>query len=259
MSNEESRVGDFKSQIFELMDKVYNERENIDKVATIMVDAIKNDALIHVVGAGGHSQIAAFEFFYRAGGLANVSLMIPCGMGLFNANPCLERLSGMGHPTMSYYNVKKNDVVLITSLYGMNAATIDMAIAAKERGAKLVALTSVEFSDNTSDDFIARHPNKKNLADLADVTINSHTPKDEAIIKIEGISQKVGVASSMSNCFAIQLLNIRICEMCVAEGIAPAIWMSDNLPGGDDANMSYLKKYIPRMKHLYPYTDGFEY
>ena len=62
----------------------------------------------------------------------------------------------------------------------------------------------------------------------------------------------------MTNCFVIQLLNIRVCELCVENGIDPPIWMSDNLPGGDEKNMEYLKKYTPRIKHLYPYTDDFE-
>jgi len=250
----------FTCHVNELLKKISIEsEESIQKASKVMVEAIKKDAIIHVVGAGGHSQIAAFEFFYRAGGLANVSIMFPCGLGLFNSNPGLERLSGMGELTMACYNVKKEDVVFITSLYGMNAATIDLALAAKKRGATLVSLTSTSFSDNTSEDFIARHPNKKNLAELSDIVINSHTSKEETVIKIGGVSQKIGVASSIANCYAIQLLNIRICELCVEEKIDPPIWMSDNLPKGDETNKEYLKKYMPRMRHLYPYTGDFEY
>ena len=76
---------------------------------------------------------------------------------------------------------------------------------------------------------------------------------------MEGVSQKVGVASSIANCYIIQLLNIRIVELCAKFKIDPPVWMSDNLPGGDDANKKHLQKYLPRMKHLYPYTTDFEY
>ena len=41
----------------------------IEEAAAALVEAIKKDAIIHVAGAGGHSQNSAMEIFYRAGGL----------------------------------------------------------------------------------------------------------------------------------------------------------------------------------------------
>ena len=33
-------------------------------------------------------------------------------------------------------------------------------------------------------------------------------------------------------------------------GIEPPLWMSANLPGGDEANRRHEEKYFPRVKHL---------
>lgn len=185
--------------------------------------------------------------------------MTPPGLGLFDAKPGLERIPGAGGLTMAYHNVQPRDTVIITSLYGMNAATIDLALGAKARGATLVGLTSVAFSKATSDDFVARHPSRKNLVELCDICIDSHTSVEEQLIKLPGVTQKVGVASTLGNCYAMQLLTIRTCQRAAAEGIDPPVWMSDNLPGGDAANMGYLKRYMPRIRHLYPYTEDFSY
>jgi len=33
-------------------------------------------------------------------------------------------------------------------------------------------------------------------------------------------------------------------------GIQPPVWMSANLPGGDEANRAYEEKYRPLIRHL---------
>ena len=248
----------FRKHVDGLFDQITNQSgDAIDKAAEAMVGAIERDAIIHVVAAGGHSQIPAMELFLRAGGLANVSMMFPPGLGLFDGKPCLERTPGMGGATMAYHDVRPEDVVMVCNYYGMNAATIDLALAAKKRRATLIALTSIQFSRNTPPDFRARHPSKKNLCDIADITIDTHTSVDEQLISIPGISQPVGVASSIAACFVIQLLNIRVVELARERNIDPPLWMCGNLPGGDETNLRYMRKYMPRMRHLYP--EGEDY
>jgi uncharacterized phosphosugar-binding protein len=248
----------FRAHVEELLDRIMSDDSNkIDEVARLLADAIERDAIIHIGGAGGHSQIPAMEMFYRAGGLANVSIIFGPGLGLFDGKPCLERTPGMGGVTMGYHDVRPEDVVIICNYYGMNAATIDLAIAAKKRGCPVIGLTSTAFSENTPDDFVARHPSKKNLADIVDITIDTYTSIDEQVIQIPGVTQKVGVASTITACFVIQLLVIRVVEVCAERGIDPPLWMCANIPGADEINEKYLKKYIPRMRHLYPETEEF--
>lgn len=59
------------------------EGENIKQAARLMVDRIKQDELIYVFGVGGHSFVGSEEFFYRAGGLANISPIYDLSLGLF--------------------------------------------------------------------------------------------------------------------------------------------------------------------------------
>lgn len=252
-----SNVQKFFEEVSKLYAQVLDNMESVDKVADLMLDTIKNDAIIHIGGAGGHSQIPAMEMWYRAGGIANIDIMFSPGLGLFDGKPCLERVPGMGGFTMAYHNVKPEDLVIVCNYYGMNAATIDMALAAKKRGATVVGLTSVGFSQNTPEDFKARHPSRKNLSDICDHVLDIKTSVHEQMIKIEGVEQRVGVASTLVSCFVVQLLNIRTAEKAAEQNIDIPLWMCANLPGGDENNDSLLKKYLPRVKHLYPEGEVF--
>jgi uncharacterized phosphosugar-binding protein len=242
----------FYDELIKLYGDVLNDMESIDKVADLMLETIKKDAIIHIGGAGGHSQIPSMEMWYRAGGIANIDIMFSPGLGLFDGKPCLERVPGMGGYTMAYHNVLPEDLVIVCNYYGMNAATIDLALAAKKRGATVVGITSVAFSQNTPKSFAARHPSGKNLVDVCDHVLDIRTSKDEQMIKIEGLEQRVGVASTLVSCFVVQLLNIRTAEKAAEQKIDIPLWMCANIPGGDEKNDALLKKYIPRVKHLYP-------
>jgi uncharacterized phosphosugar-binding protein len=248
-----SGVGEFRRHVGHLLDTIHARTSAaIEEAADILVQAVEKDALIHIGGAGGHSQIPAMEMFYRAGGLANVSIIFGPGLGLFDGKPCLERVPGMGGATMAYHDVRPEDVVIIVNYYGMNAATIDLALAAKARGCRVIGITSTAFSRKTPKNFRARHPSRKNLGDVVDLVLDTHTSAEEQVVPVPGFPQKVGVASSLAGCYIAQLLTIRTVEKALQRGLKPPVWMCANLPGGDEENDGHLKKYIPRMRHLYP-------
>ncbi len=253
-----STVNRFRAHVNDLLDTIEsNTGPALDQAADELVRCIQDDGIIHVAGAGGHSQIPAMEMFYRAGGLANVSIIFGPGLGLFDGKPCLERVSGMGGYTMAYHDVRTEDVVIVCNYYGMNASTIDLALAAKKRARIVIGVTSSAFAENTPDDFTARHPSGKNLSEIADILLDTHTSKDEQTIPVPGVSQAVGVASSIAACYLIQLLVIRTVEKAAEAGIDPPLWMCANIPGGDKTNEQHIKKYMPRMRHLYPEGETF--
>lgn len=248
----------FRGHVDDALDMIMEQSGGaIEQAAQALADCIQRDAIIHIAAAGGHSQIPAMEFFYRAGGLANVDIIFSPGLGLFDGKPCLERVPGMGRVAMGYHDVRPEDVVIVCNYYGMNAATIDLALSAKERACTTIGISSKEFSRNTPENFVARHPTKKNLADIVDIAIDTFTSRDEQLIPIDGQKQKVGVVSSLASCFIMQLLNIRTCEICSERGIVAPVFQCANIPGGDEVNDALIRKYIPRCRHLYPETSDF--
>ena len=64
-----------------------------------MADQIAADRLVHVFGPGGHSNLAAQEIFFRAGGLMHVSAILDEGTLLSNGalrSMAIERTPGYG-------------------------------------------------------------------------------------------------------------------------------------------------------------------
>jgi uncharacterized phosphosugar-binding protein len=43
---------------------------------------------------------------------------------------------------------------------------------------------------------------------------------------------------------------MKTAEKLVEMGVSPPVWMSANMPGGDEANRKYEEQYFKRVKHL---------
>jgi uncharacterized phosphosugar-binding protein len=236
--------------LFEQIER--GEQEAIDRAADLMAEAIKRDQLIHVIGPGGHSNIGAYEMFYRAGGLVPINAILDPGtllsMGA-RRSTIIERTPGYGQAVLEAFEVN-DGVLIIVNAYGINAMCIDVALEARRRGIPTIGVTSRAFAEKVPADHPARHPSKKNLFEVVDVHIDCHMPFGDAVVSIEGLRQKVAPVSTLVNCFTLNLLVIRTVEKLLEKGITPPIWTSANIPGGDQANKEYIKRYKGRVRLL---------
>lgn len=241
-------------KVIELLSKIENEQyENLRVAANLMADAIENDRLIHVYGGGGHTTLPVGEMFFRAGGLCNINPCMETGLSVFNQAQkylALERCVNYGRSIMEYYNLRKDDVLIIYHNIGTNPATIDAAMQAKERGAKIIAVSSAEWQEKTPMDYELRHPSKKNLFELADVCIEDYNPLGDTVVKLEGFDTPIGPISNMTDFYIVHRLEIECAKACLERGIEPPFWRSANVPGGDEFNKKNLEKYSPRIKML---------
>ena len=227
--------------------------DNIHAAAELMADAIANDRLISVYGGGGHTTLCMGEMFFRAGGLCNINPIMETGLSVFNQALKyleLERTVNYGSAIMKYYDLQKDDVLIIYHNIGTNAATIDAALEAKERGVKIIAVSSSDWQDNIPKDYELRHPSRLNLFDLADVCIDDYNPLGDTVVKLEGFDTPIGPISNMTDFYIVHRLEIECAKECLARGIEPPFWRSANVPGGDEFNKKNLKKYSPRVKML---------
>ena len=240
--------------IIENLEKVNaTQSENIRKAAELMADAIANDRLINVYGGGGHTTLPVGEMFFRAGGLCNINPCMETGLSVFNQAQkylSLERCVNYGRHIMEYYNLQKDDVLIVYHNIGTNAATIDAVMQAKERGAKIIAVSSSDWQDNIPLDYELRHPSRKNLFDFADVCIDDYNPLGDTVVKLDGFDTPIGPISNMTDFYIVHRLEIECAKECLERGIEPPFWRSANVPGGDEFNRKNLDKYSPRIKML---------
>lgn len=236
------------------LDRVKKEQAgNIRKAAELMADAVANDRLISVYGGGGHTTLVMGEMFFRAGGFANINPIMETGLSVFNQALKyleLERIENYGSAIMRYYDLKKDDVLIIFHNIGINAATIDAAMEAKKAGAKIIAVSSSYWQDEMPSDHFIRHSNGKNLFDYADVTIDDYNPVGDAAVNVPGCETSIAPISNVVDFTIAHWLEIECVRICVERGIEPPLWSSANVPGGDEKNAAKLAKYRPLVKNL---------
>jgi len=251
-----TRINDYGyfEKVLENLDKVNETQgENIKKAGSLMTDAIANDRLISIYGGGGHTTLVMGEMFFRAGGLANINPIMETGLSVFNqALKYLEfeRTVNFGSSIMKYYDLKKDDVLIIFHNIGINAATIDAAMEAKKNGVKIIAVSSSFWQEEMPQDHFIRHPSKKNLFDFADVAINDFNPVGDAVVNIPGLPTSIAPLSNIVDFYIAHLLEIETVSQCLERGITPPVWSSANEPGGDEKNAAYIEKYKSRVKML---------
>lgn len=247
-------IDDYWQQITELLAAIrHDEADDVLKAAAILKEAIARDGLVHVFGVSGHSVIGCEEFFWRAGGLACVNPLFDLSLNLSGGglkSTKLERVTGVGDKVIVSSTAQEGDPLIITSIYGMNAATIDAALEAKRRGLQVIAITSRHHAAATPPDFVARHPSKKNLGEIADVTIDNHVPHGDCLINLPGFPQPLGPSSTILVSFCVQWLVMKTVQLCLDSGVPVPVWRSANTVGGDEANALLLERYLPRVKAL---------
>lgn len=225
----------------------------IERACSILADEIGRGKIIFVFGTGGHDNRAAEELLWRAGGLAAFSVILDPGLALMHGATRatkIERLHGYAKGVLDYYHVGTDDTLLLINSYGINALTIDTVHACRDRGTRVIAVTSFDFPASVPADHPARHSSGENLHQVADLAINSLVPAGDAVVEIQGFPYKVAAVSSIVNVFVVNVMVCTIVQKLVQAGLEPPVWVSANAPGGDAWNKRILEIFLPKIRHL---------
>ncbi len=222
------------------------EKSAILATAKVVANQVKQDRLVYIFGPGGHSNLGAMEIFFRAGGLMHISAILNQETMLTDGalkSMQVERLPGYGKIVIDDYNIGNGDLLIVVNAYGINAATIDAALRAKELGATVIGVSSHEHANSTDENHIARHPSKKNLHDIVDYSIDCKVQIGDAVIKLPNFEKKIGALSTFANAYVLNCLVVESINLLVNEDINPPVWRSGNAPGGDEWNNKFINKF----------------
>ncbi|MBO7403817.1 MAG: SIS domain-containing protein [Clostridia bacterium] len=223
-------------RVSKIMAEVFREEADaIEEAAQTVAEANRTGQSVFAFGCN-HAGLITLELFYRTGGLVTVNPVRAPGMMLELSPPTMtsemERMPGYGKIIFGNLKTKPGDVIIIHSVSGRNAVTIDMAEAAREAGMKVIVVTNL----NTATAVTSRHPSGKKLHDFAAILINNHGDLGDASVEIEGFPQKVASTSTVVGAAILNAVVARVCEILMAEGITPPVFMSGNIDGGDEHN-----------------------
>lgn len=237
-------------QVYDLIEQMLaSQSRQIETAATWMAETIADGGVVHLFGSG-HSHMLAEEPFHRAGSLMPFNPMLDPNLTLFgmvNAT-LLERTSGYGAVVVGTHDIRPGEVVIVASNSGVNPVPIEVALAAKERGARTIAITA----DRTYAGAPSRHASGKRLAEVADLTLDTGIPRGDALVTLSGMDAPVGGASSVLGVALVNALVVETADILRQRGIAPPVIPTMNLPGGDERMAELTARYrdrLPLLKH----------
>ncbi|MDT7961191.1 MAG: SIS domain-containing protein [Armatimonadota bacterium] len=241
---------DYISQVLRLLQETYaRQQETLQTAATWIADALASDGVLYVFGAS-HAGIITEELTYRAGGLVPVSpIFIPgltCDVRPLPLTSVLERIDGYALAAVKHIPISPSDVVLVHSVSGRNAAPVEVALYAKQQGAKVIALTALDYSQSVS----PRSSTGYRLFEVADLVIDNGAPRGDAIVQLPGFPQPIAPVSTVLGAALVNAVVAEACAILLERGITPPVFMSANLDGGDAHNAKLMERYRGRVLYL---------
>jgi uncharacterized phosphosugar-binding protein len=225
------------------------ENASIQQAANALADCLAGDGLIYVFGSG-HSAALAMDIFYRAGGLILIEPIFDPRI-ILNCRPVTattdwERKEGWTPGLFAASGARPGDAIIVISTSGRNGAPVDVALAARKAGLTVIALTARRYAETLP----PRHSTGKRLHEAADIVIDNHADPGDAAISLPGLAQKVGPASTVLGSAILQALVVETVALLLSRGLTPPVYVSSNLPGGDEHNQTFLARYRARLRYL---------
>ena len=215
------------------------ERDALARASDAVADVIVRDGIVHVFGCG-HSHLAALDAFYRAGGLACVSPVLDEDLMLHDGaakSSRMEKMPGIASEVFRRHKVSRDDLFVVVSASGKNAAPVEMLRAAKSAGVRTVAVASSAYRAHGGV-----------LLDEADIPIDCKVPHGDAVIDVG--DAKMGGLSTYASLFIVNTILIEGAKKALARGVVPPIYTSGNIEGGTARNVALEERYFGRVKRL---------
>jgi uncharacterized phosphosugar-binding protein len=220
----------------------------ISDAAQKLATVIRHDGIIYVFGTG-HSHCAAEDLVYRAGGLAPLDMIYnPASAGEFGMVKAgyIERLVGVGETTLRFSGICEKDALIVISNSGLNNEPIEVAQYGRDLGIPVIVITSVCYSSGHR----TRHSGGQKLMDVADVVIDTGVPSPDAMIKLDGLEQPMGPASTAVSIIVGHVLCLSIASLLLEQGVRPDVYFSGNLDRSEEYNLGLWKKYRGRVRSI---------
>jgi len=220
----------------------------LDPAISLLVDALRAGGVIQAFGTG-HSEAFAMEIAGRAGGLIPTNRIALRDIVLHGDRDAdvltgsLEREPWVVDELMAVSPVTENDVFVIASNSGVNGSIVGVALWAKEHGHPVIAVTSLEHTARVE----PKHPSGKRLSEVADVVIDNLAPYGDSTLQLTD-SISAGAISSITAAFIAQLLTLGVARTMADAGEVPPMYISANIPGGDEHNSVLEARYLDRLR-----------
>lgn len=215
----------------------------VEAAARRIADCLGAGGVLHVFGTG-HSQLVALELAERAAGLAAVNAIAVPALSPTEGRraAATERLTGYGDVIAEAEDLRAGEVLVVISNSGVNPVPIEVALAGRDRGLCVVAVTSRAHSLAAT----SRHPAGLRLLDTADLVLDTGVPAGDAAVELPGAAP-TGPLSTVVAAALLHATTARAAELLAAAGTSPPTLVSQNL-AADDVNAALFARFADRTR-----------
>ena len=238
-----------------LLDHVEStQMDAIEQVSQWCAETIRSGGLVHLFGSG-HSRIPVEEMFPRYGSFPGFHPMVELSMTFHteivgtNSQPAamfIERVEGLAEVILDGFEFGGDDIMVVFSASGRSAVPIEMAMGARQRGLRVVAVTSVAESMALP----PSHPSGSRLLDNADVVIDIGTPIGDAMVRVEGLETAVGPGSTVSNAAIVNMIKVRTAELLTETGDMLPVLTAASIVGAQESERLFSEAYAEHGRRL---------
>lgn len=242
-------IQEYISQIQRILSQM--KKEEMDKwqfAAEKVAESLEQDGIIHLFGCG-HSHMLAEEVFYRAGGLVPIHPILEEGLMLHEGpvrSSRLEKTEGYASTFMQNQDIRENDLFFVISTSGRNPVPIDAAFIAKEKGAYVIGITSLNYAQSQ----LPRHHSGQRLHEVVDLTLNNFSVKGDAMMTHPHVEVPFGSSSTIMGSIILNSIFIQGIAIMADKGLDIPIFLSGNLDGAEKHNFKLIEKYKHRIPLL---------
>lgn len=230
-----------------LKNLIQSQGKAISMAAQWCAESILNDGMVHLFGTG-HSRIPLEEMFPRYGSFAGFNPMAELSMTfhtqIVGSNGqrqamFIERVEGFAEQILSNWQFSNHDIIIIFSVGGQTAVPIEMAIGARQRGLKVIAVTSVAQNKIGT----PPHSTGTTLSDNADIVIDLMTPVGDAMVSIPGMQTPVGPGSTVTQIAIVNEIKVQVADLLVKNGYIPAVLTSSSVVNKEESRRLFDAAY----------------
>jgi uncharacterized phosphosugar-binding protein len=239
----------YHTAVIDLLNRIdETQTQALQQAAALIKKSIDAGNVVHIFSTG-HSHMLVEEMFYRAGGLVPVNPIFDPGTMLHQGpqrSTQFERLPGYARVIFQNADTRPGEPIIIASNSGINPVPVEMALLAKGKGLPVIAITSCQISGALP----SRMPSGQKLMDVADIILDNCVIESDAAIVVGPGGEKAGAFSTIAGAYLIQQLVLDVAAAFQKEGKVAPIFVSANVPGGDEWNAQLIEKYKGRISQL---------
>ncbi len=248
-----NNIMDIKKQYFELVkdhirEAYDSQSDKMAEISKMFGDCMRNKGVVQLFGTN-HGQEFVNELNFRAGGLApyhgiNVMDLVLNDMAKRDVIDSGEVYNDLTYlpKLLSLYKLDDRDMWVLISARGNEPIVVELALKAKEKGQKVVAVVNKKSYDGAE----TLHESGKKLLDVCDAWLDMTADEPDLAVVVNG--KPVGqISSTVANVIA-QMLTADCYNDFVSNGLEAPVLLSANLKGADVHNNALTDVYEGRVR-----------